>query len=71
MAKVTFGLRRLSDALEMLTPKKFSKKKYFRLEDEEDLFLTNPVSSNKPECLSEGLKECPRECPSLDKDKKV
>ena len=38
MAKTSMSLRRLSDALEMLTPKKF-KKKIFSKDDEEDLFM--------------------------------
>ena len=39
MAKGPFGLRRLSDALDLITPKKL-KKKFFRKEDEEDMMLS-------------------------------
>ena len=39
MAKGPFGLRRLSDALDLITPKKL-KKKYFRKEDEEHMTLS-------------------------------
>ena len=39
----TFGFRRLSDALDMLTPKRLKKKRYFRLGDEEEDFcVTKP-----------------------------
>ena len=39
MVKGPFGLSRLSDALDFITPKKL-KKKYFRKEDEEDMMLS-------------------------------
>ena len=79
MAKVTFGLRRLSDALDMLTPKKF-KKKYFRLGDEEEDMLVSRPAARPSQVLSvseepevERAKECPlREEESLlDTDPKV
>ena len=38
MSKGPFGLRRFSDALDMLTPKKFRRR--YRPEDEEDFALT-------------------------------
>ena len=46
MAKGPFGLRRLSDALAMITPKKL-KKKYFQREDEEDDMMMSDVSFGK------------------------
>ena len=70
MAKVTFGFRRLSDALDMLTPKRLKKKKYFRLGDEdEDFFVTKPevMTSQESPTVSETL-EGARECPLSEQE---
>ena len=48
MAKTSMSLRRLSDALEMITPKKF-KKKIFTKDDEEDLFMEHEASEEVEE----------------------
>ena len=52
MSKV-FGLRRLSDALEMITPKKL-RKRYERLDEEDDLLDLDEKSS---QLTSSGMRE--------------
>ena len=52
MSKGPFGLRRLSDALDFLTPKKFKRK--YRKEDEEDVLALTPLRTVEIEEEEEG-----------------